>query len=111
MAKPMSVTIRLTAKQRSELKRLTGRDHDEVLFQSVTAQSGGLSSRAVLAGKSVPRKSVHITAPRSIKVSRPRAVQVSRPRSIKVGRPRAVSVNKPRGGMTLGRPRTVLNKG
>jgi hypothetical protein len=102
MAKPMSVTIRLTAKQRSELKRLTGRDHDEVLFESVTTQSGALPSRAVLAGKS---------APRSIKVGRPRAVQVTRPRSIKVGRPRAVSLSKPRGGVTLGRPRTVLNKG
>ena len=105
MAKPTNVTIKLTAKQRSELKRLTGWDHDEVLFESVRAQTGSLSSRAVLAGKSAPRKGMHISTPR-------KGVHIGAPRSIKVGsRPRAVSLNKPRGGVMVGRPRIVLDKG
>ena len=54
MAKPKNVTIKLTPKQRTELKRLTGTEHNEVLFESVS----GADSRGAVAPKSAPRADV-----------------------------------------------------
>ena len=57
MARPKNVTIRLSTKQRDELKRLTGEDHAEVMFESVkTYSSGKIASKATLGSKTAPRK-------------------------------------------------------
>ena len=52
MAKPKNVTIKLTAKQRTELKRLTGTEHSEVRFEPVS------EPRGTVAGKNAPRGTV-----------------------------------------------------
>lgn len=50
MARPKSVTLKLTPKQREMLKKLTGSDHTEVKFEATQATLGGKS----LAAKSAP---------------------------------------------------------
>jgi hypothetical protein len=55
MARPKSVTIKLTPKQRAELHRLTGNEHTEVLFESVkNYRSGAIGSKATLSKKTAP---------------------------------------------------------
>ena len=102
MAKPKNVTITLTAKQRSELKRLTGNDHNEVRFESVTPQAG------------VARTGVNLAAPRSgFSVAKPRTgLNVAKPRSgMNVAKPRTgLNVAKPRSGMNVAKPRTIVGK-
>jgi len=96
MAKPKNVTIKLTAKQRYELKRLTGADHSEVMFESVTPHAGAVASRATLSGKSAPKKGMHIGAPRALKPGRPRkGFDVAKPRKgFDVAKPRTLGVGK-----------------
>ena len=54
MAKPKSVTINLTAKQRSELRALTGENHTQVRFEGTkNALSAKLNPKKV-ARKSAP---------------------------------------------------------
>jgi len=103
MAKPKNVTIKLTAKQRYELKRLTGADHDEVMFEAVTPKAGVVASRAILTGKSAPKKGLHLSAPRPLKLGRPRPMNVTKPRTL--------NVNKPRAGFNVSKPRTIVGKG
>ena len=43
MARAKSITIKLTGKQREQLKKLTGSDHAEVKFEAV---GGSLASRS-----------------------------------------------------------------
>lgn len=50
MARPNSVTIKLTEKQREELRKLTGNDHKEVMFETV-ASRGKVAAKASLARK------------------------------------------------------------
>ena len=40
MAKPKSITIKLTETQRTQLRKLTGQDHKSVRFDAVTSRSG-----------------------------------------------------------------------
>jgi hypothetical protein len=47
MARPKSVTIKLTDKQRSQIKRLTGEEHGEVKFE-----------RSALSSKAPPKRFV-----------------------------------------------------
>ena len=55
MARPKSVTIKLTPKQRAELQRLTGENHTEVMFEAAKAyRSGAIQSKATLAQKTAP---------------------------------------------------------
>ena len=57
MARPKSVTIKLTPKQRAELHRLTGNEHSEVLFESVkNYRSGAIGSKATLSQKTAPSR-------------------------------------------------------
>ena len=51
MAKPTSVTIKLTPKQRDQLKKLTGNEHTEVLFESVSTREKKVAAKASLARK------------------------------------------------------------
>ena len=51
MAKPKSVTIKLTPKQREQLRKLTGNEHTEVLFESVTTRGKKVAAKASLARK------------------------------------------------------------
>ena len=49
MARPKTVTIKLSPKPRAELKRLTGENHSEVMFESVKLyRSGKIASKATL---------------------------------------------------------------
>jgi len=102
MANPKNVTITLTAKQRSELKRLTGTEHNEVRFESVTPQAGA------------PRTGVSVSAPRAgLNVAKPRAgLNVAKPRAgLNVAKPRAgLNVAKPRAGLNVAKPRTIVGK-
>ena len=50
MARPNSITIKLTEKQREELRKLTGNDHQEVMFETVAAR-GKVAAKASLARK------------------------------------------------------------
>ncbi|PYT09267.1 MAG: hypothetical protein DMF49_02810 [Acidobacteria bacterium] len=40
MARPKSITIKLTETQRTQLRKLTGQDHKSVRFDAVTSRSG-----------------------------------------------------------------------
>ena len=51
MAKPKSVTIKLTPKQRDQLRKLTGNEHTEVMFESVTTRGKKVAAKASLARK------------------------------------------------------------
>ena len=51
MAKPKSVTIKLTPKQRDQLRKLTGDEHREVMFESVTTRGKKVAAKASLARK------------------------------------------------------------
>jgi hypothetical protein len=51
MARPKSVTIKLTPKQREQLRKLTGNEHTEVLFESVTTRGKKVAAKASLARK------------------------------------------------------------
>lgn len=51
MAKPKSVTIQLTAKQRTQLRSLTGVDHNEIKFEATPSGAPKLATR--MAGRSV----------------------------------------------------------
>ena len=53
MARPKSITIKLTDKQRKQLKGLTGVDHMEVKFEAVKAP--GRAAGKALAGRTVGR--------------------------------------------------------
>ena len=71
MSKPKNVTITLTAKQRNELKRLTGTEHKEVMFDAVSEPRGTVAGknapRGTVLGKNAPRGTVlGKSAPRSI---------------------------------------------
>ena len=47
MAKPKSVTIQLTAKQRTQLRSLTGVDHNEIKFEATPGRAPKLATRSV----------------------------------------------------------------
>ena len=49
--KPSSVTIKLTDKQRSKLRNLTGVEHSEVKFENYSGQADALAPKAALRGK------------------------------------------------------------
>ena len=51
MSKPKSVTIKLTPKQRDQLQKLTGNEHTEVMFESVTTRGKKIAAKASLARK------------------------------------------------------------
>ena len=51
MPRPDSVTIELTSKQRDQLRNLTGTDHEEVMFEKVSARGGQVAAKASLAPK------------------------------------------------------------
>ena len=51
MSKPKSVTIKLTPKQRDQLQKLTGTEHTEVMFESVTTRGKKIAAKASLARK------------------------------------------------------------
>lgn len=51
MARPKSVTIKLTPKQREQLRKLTGTEHTEVLFESVATRGKKVAAKASLARK------------------------------------------------------------
>jgi hypothetical protein len=51
MARPKSVTIKLTTKQRQQIRNLTGFDHSEVMFERVTGRTSKVAAKASLARK------------------------------------------------------------
>ena len=51
MAKAKSVTIKLTEKQRQQLRKLTGNDHSEVMFEKVATRGSRVAAKASLARK------------------------------------------------------------
>ena len=86
MAKPKSVTINLTAKQRAQLRSITGVDHKEIKIEAKGPLStktaprqsfligpaggqGGLRGVAVLASKSAPTAKLRATRPVVAQVS------------------------------------------
>lgn len=52
MARPKTVTIKLTAKQRDQVRGITGVDHDEIRLERTTAAK----KRQPLAAKVAPAK-------------------------------------------------------
>jgi len=96
MAKPKNVTITLTPKQRYELKRLTGADHNEVKFESITPQAGAVTSRAILASKSAPRRIKPELRPKVVVGARPKTVVGARPKVVVGARPKTIVGARPR---------------
>ena len=53
MAKPKSVTIKLTEKQRRQFQELTGEDHTEIKLEAAPAIGSVKRAASLTAGKSV----------------------------------------------------------
>ncbi len=76
MADPKGVTIKLTDRQRDQLRQVTGEDHSEIRVEAAGTPGSEMAPKATLARRIAARKLKRAIAPRAMaRKASPRALK------------------------------------